>query len=218
MLPLTVYRADLPPPIHNRFPKVRENSAGSKITHVHSLVFGADGSYMLAWKGKDGKNYQGISEVYIKGFTVELTYLLANNGLPLSLTSWLDKKDAKGFLVRDVANLKLALGPENKSFFVTDGKDYLWQGLPAGLDAAIEKLRKRGGGFTSAPRLVSLGVKGSYVMITAGNGGSWNVTEDYPELDKFLDELKTANGNKGGMFASVSVCASHLNPAIELPL
>jgi hypothetical protein len=55
-------------------------------------------------------------------------------------------------------------------------------------------------------------------MITAGNGGSWNVTEDYPELDKFLDELKTANGNKGGMFASVSVCASHLNPAIELPL
>jgi hypothetical protein len=49
-------------------------------------------------------------------------------------------------------------------------------------------------------------------MITAGNGGSLNVTEDYPELDKFLDELKTANGNKGGMFASVSVCASHLNP------
>lgn len=68
ILPLTVCRADLPTAIHDRFPKVGENSAGSKIAHVHSLVFGADSSYMLAWKGKDGKNYQGISAVYIKGF------------------------------------------------------------------------------------------------------------------------------------------------------
>lgn len=166
-------------------------------------------------KAKTAKTIRVFLKYISKGFRVELIYLLANKGLPPSLTSWLDKKDAKGFLVRDVANLKLALGPENKSFFVTDGKDYLWQGLPAGLDAAVEKLRKRGGGFTSAPRLVSLGVKGSYVMITAGNGGSWNVTEEYPELDKFLDGLKTANGNKGGMFASISVCASHLNPAME---
>lgn len=84
-----------------------------------------------------------------------------------------------------------------------------------GLEAAIEKLRKRGGGFTSAPRLVSLGVKKSYVMITAGNGGNWNVTEDYPELDAYLDNLNAANGNKGGMFASVSVCLDYQNPAIE---
>jgi len=141
---------------------------------------------MVAWKGKDGRNYQ------------------ANHGLPPNLTAWLDKKNAKGFLVRDLVNLRLALGPNNDSFFVTDGKDYLWQGLPPGLRDAIEKLRKKGGGFTSAPRLVCLGLNSSYVMITAGNGGSWNVADEYPELDTFLQNLKTANGNNGGMFAGVS--------------
>src|ERR1700709_2699939 len=84
----------------------------------------------LLGKAKTAKTIRVFLKYKSGGFRVELTHLLANNGLPPSLTSWLDKKDAKGFLVRDVANLKLALGPENKSFFVTDGKDYLWQGLP----------------------------------------------------------------------------------------
>jgi len=141
---------------------------------------------MLAWKGRDGSNYQ------------------VNHGLPANLSTWLNQKNAKGYLIRDVPNLRLTLGPNNESFFVTDGKQFLWQGLPSGLATAIEKLRKKGGGFTSDPRLVCLGVNSSYILITAGNGGSWSVSDDYPELDAFLDNLKTANGNKGGMFASVS--------------
>jgi hypothetical protein len=60
ILSLTVRRGDLPPAIHNRFPKVGENGTGSKVSHVHNMVFGANGSYMIAWKGKDGRNYQGI--------------------------------------------------------------------------------------------------------------------------------------------------------------
>lgn len=174
------------------------------MVHVHNMAFGANGSYMIAWRGKDGKNYQGIPIKGLKPRPGTKTWV-ANSGLPADLTAWLDKKDSKGFLTRNVSNIRLTLGPSNASFFVTDGKNYLWKNLPPGLSGAIEKLRKKGGGFTYAPRLVALGVAGSYVMATSGNGGSWNVADEYPELDACISRLKAANGNKGGMFASVSV-------------
>jgi hypothetical protein len=42
-------------------------------------------------------------------------------------------------------------------------------------------------------------------MITAGHGGSWNVEDQYPELDQFFEGLRAASGNKGGMFANIAV-------------
>ena len=109
-----------------------------------------------------------------------------------------------GRLARTVADIHLSLGPNNASYFVTDGKDHLWRNLPAGLNAAIESLRKPGGGeFTSAPRLVALGVQGNYMMITDGHGGSWSVPA-YPELDTFLDEQKVKHRSMPGMFSNVA--------------
>jgi hypothetical protein len=52
-------------------------------------------------------------------------------------------------------------------------------------------------------------------MITASNGGNWNVAKDYPELNTFLQNLKTANGNKGGMFERVSVGFPHPKPELK---
>jgi hypothetical protein len=42
-------------------------------------------------------------------------------------------------------------------------------------------------------------------MATTGNGGSWNVGTDYPELKGELDDFKKAVGNSGGMFKPINV-------------
>ncbi|CAK7224552.1 hypothetical protein SCUCBS95973_005555 [Sporothrix curviconia] len=156
-----------------------------KVAHVHNLVLGAKGSFMMTWRGQDGCNYQ------------------FNTGLPCDLEAWLDKKDSSGRLARTVADIRLALGPDNASYFVTDGKDYSWSNLPTGLHNFVESLRKPGGGFTSAPRIVALGAQGNYMMITAGHGGAWSVAA-YPELDTFLDEKKVKHCNMPGMFSNVA--------------
>jgi hypothetical protein len=104
-----------------------------------------------------------------------------------------------------VPNIRLALGPDNASFWVTDARDYRWWNLPSGLNTQVEKLRGKNGHFTDAPRLVALGAKGSYFMVTSKNAASWCVADEYPELGKWIDQAKAANGNKGGTFSSVTV-------------
>jgi hypothetical protein len=42
-------------------------------------------------------------------------------------------------------------------------------------------------------------------MITEGNGASWNVADEYPELGAYIAKLKAANGNKGGTLRDVEV-------------
>ena len=131
----------------------------------------------------------------------------AHDGLPATLSAWLNKKNSEGLITRDLTKVRLTLGPENASFFVTDGNDYLWCNLPSGLNETINKCRNLSGGLIHAPRLVALGVKGNFIFITTGNGGSW-VLGEYPELEKFVRELKAAYGDRPGMFASVAVCLS----------
>ncbi|CAK7222713.1 hypothetical protein SBRCBS47491_004953 [Sporothrix bragantina] len=157
----------------------------SGVAHVHNLILGANGSFLMTWRGKDGSNYQ------------------FHAGLPAHLAAWLDKKDHKGRLVHNIAGIRLALGPNNASYFVTDGKAYQWLNLPPGLKSALDGLSKPGGGFTYAPRIVALGARGNYMMITAGNGGSWSVAA-YPELDTFLDEKKAQHGSLAGLFSNVA--------------
>jgi len=82
---------------------------------------------------------------------------------------------------------------------------HLWQNLSPSLDSAIEKLRTPRGGLTYAPRLVRLDVNRSYVMATTGNGGSWNVSAEYPEMDGELTNFKKAVGNSGGTFKPIAL-------------
>jgi hypothetical protein len=48
-------RGTLPAGVLNRI----RATTGAKVSHVHNLVFGTNGSYMMTWRGKDGSNYQG---------------------------------------------------------------------------------------------------------------------------------------------------------------
>ncbi|CAK7207213.1 hypothetical protein SEUCBS139899_010022 [Sporothrix eucalyptigena] len=154
------------------------STTGSKVSHVHNLVFGANNSFMMAWRGQDGC-------------------------LPTALEAWLDEKNAKGNLVRDVPNIRLALGPNNRSFFVSDGKNCFWQNLPAPLDKAIEARRKNGGGFTRAPRIVALGISGNYVLIDDGDVHSF-ILHKYPALEKQFKEMCAANGNQPGALRDIA--------------
>jgi hypothetical protein len=99
----------------------------------------------------------------------------------------------------------VTLGPDNKSYWASDGKSYICSNLPLGLDAAIEKLCKPDGGFTYPPRIVALGVEGTYVMANSGNGGVWDLKNHYPALDRELDRFKAETMGKGGMFQPIEV-------------
>lgn len=127
-------------------------------------------------------------------------------GLPENLHSWLLEVDSKGYLVRDVKNLMVTLGPNN-SFFATDKKSTYWRNLPAPLDKEIIALRNSKNEMTTGFKCVQLGINGNYVMIKEGNGGAWQLSS-YPGLNRFLDGVRTANENRGGMFQCirVSVC------------
>ena len=112
-----------------------------------------------------------------------------HKGLPATLATWLDEKDKKGFLIRDPVNLRISLGPNNSSYWAYDGKSSLWWNLPSDLSTAIDKLRKKGGGWTIAPRIVALGVQGSFVMINSRHGCLRNIESHYPQLHSELDTL-----------------------------
>jgi len=76
-----VIRAALPDTIKARFPNKGEDAKGSEISYVHNMVFGANGSYMLAWKGANGKNYEGSLSfllIYILALTQARTSAVTN--------------------------------------------------------------------------------------------------------------------------------------------
>lgn len=193
------------------------SNTGSRVAHVHTLVFGASNSFMMTWRGKDGSNYQckatravlphrnWCTSCLLSRILMKRNFRLADSmGLPPDLEAWIEQKDARGYMTRNIANLRLALGPNNASFFVTDGKDYFWRNLPAAFNQALEARRKKGGGFTSAPRIVALGIGGNYVMIDSGNGGSW-ILSKYPALEKEFSDLIAANHNRPGALRSIAV-------------
>jgi len=114
-------------------------------------------------------------------------------GIPKSLNDWLYEKDAEGYVVRELKNLQISFGPNSDSWFATDGVQARWSNLPSGLNIALKKQRKPGGGWNNKPRLVVLGALENYIMITEGHGGSWYLS-NYRELKAIIDILKQKDG------------------------
>lgn len=82
----------------------------------------------------------------------------------------------------------MSFGPENKSWFATDGSTYKWSNLPEQLQKAIDENLKDGT-WTDEPRIVSLGVGGDYVWVTTRNGASW-IVKNYPLVEEAFDAMK----------------------------
>jgi hypothetical protein len=144
------------------------------IRDVFELALGPNDSYYIGYLDKDGSTY------------------CKNNGLPAGLTAWLSV-NARGFVTNDIRTTSIALGP-NGSYFAQDKNKMAWSNnLPDDLLKAIK------GRVNTDPRIVALGVDGSYVLVNKNGSGSWNLNGRYPDLQKKLTDLPN--------FSQVHVCS-----------
>jgi hypothetical protein len=117
-----------------------------------------------------------------------------SSGMPADLKSWLYEKNGSGGLARNLPSLRVSLGPNNDSYFAHDGSSYQWHNLPPLLESAIEsRITPKTGLWIARPRIVSIGAINNFVLITAGNGGSWQLG-GYPELEKLIQKLSECDG------------------------
>lgn len=135
-----------------------------------------------------------------------------SDGLPEALRAFLHEKQA-GKPVRSLSQIRVTLGPYNKSWWAHDGTQYRWHNLPAGLSEELESRRKPGGGWTMTPRLVALGASDNYVMITDGHGGAWHLSS-YRELDQMLDLMKEDADKRFSMIHNIFLHPYRLQCAI----
>ncbi|KAF2115659.1 hypothetical protein BDV96DRAFT_574255 [Lophiotrema nucula] len=169
---------NLPPGLNQLFA-----GPSCEVAHSVELAFGENGSYVFAYKNKNGMNS-----------------ITANN-IPPSLHAFLFAKSPQGRLIRDIANLEVTLGP-NGSYFATDLKSSAWANLPVEMERYLQSIRNAQGQLTQSFRCVQLGINGNYMAITMQHGGCWDVSS-YPALDQLLTGVKLAAGNQGGMFKSI---------------
>jgi len=135
------------------------------------MSLGSNGSFVFSYKPKSG----GATRVISKG-------------IPTILSDWLYEKDANGECARHFHSLNISLGPGNNSFWATDGNSAKWTNLPEPLQKAITANLKDGA-WIDAPRIVSLGVDGDYIMITTNHAASWRLNH-YKEFDAVFDTMK----------------------------
>jgi len=157
----------LPPEIKALYDK-NEVAAG------FCMSLGSNGSFVFAYKRKSDNK----------------TGILVKD-LPADLKEWIWQKDEHGDLARIFYKLKVSFGPGNESWFATDGSDFRWSNLPAPLKKAIAD-RIKDGAFTDQPRLVTLGVKGEYVLITEKEA-EWDVGSYKLISDAFVTMVKNKN-------------------------
>ncbi|KZT58242.1 hypothetical protein CALCODRAFT_508268 [Calocera cornea HHB12733] len=184
--PIVHFRRNLPPHLEEKF----RETGYKRIAYVHHLVLGVNDSYWMCWRGVDNNTYFCTFATNVDAFYSDRK-LVAQKGLPESLASWIRQKDAIGHMLRDVVQLRISLGPNNASYWAADGNYSTWLNLPPGLKELISSFRHPSGAWkTSMPRHVSLGVQGSYVVVTAEGGAAWAVSGSYPDLDNMLDGLR----------------------------
>jgi hypothetical protein len=63
---LTLERSGLPPGLHKQFLNKGEAATSGKVGWVYDLVLGEYGSFYMAWRDKDNKNWQGITFKQLK--------------------------------------------------------------------------------------------------------------------------------------------------------
>ena len=188
--------------------------AEKKVAFVYCLVLGAGETFFIAYKSTgDGLNHCSES-----GSPSDVQIILAcaiawrvfhpapesnesnelhregSKDLPDKLQSFLFERNQNGHLVRKVDKLRVSLGPYNNSWWATDGANWKWNTLPAELNKALGQRRKPGGGWTTTPRLVSLGSNDNFILITEGGGGVWQLSS-YPKLKSLVEAVMKAKPN-----------------------
>ncbi|KAL5313031.1 hypothetical protein ACEPPN_019458 [Leptodophora sp. 'Broadleaf-Isolate-01'] len=149
------------------------------------MALGANGSFVFSYKSKAG--------------TVQVT----SNKIPTPLSEWLYLKDASGQCKRDFSRLRCSLGPavNSSAYYISDGKNFSWGNLPAGLTTAIGKLIKDRK-FVDEPKIVTLGVSGDFFLSTNNGSANWSLGS-YAEIGKEIGTI--GEGGNIGKIANFSL-------------
>jgi len=107
------------------------------------------------------------------------------------LKSWLFENDNRGSLVRNLAKLRVSLGPTVDRFWATDGGSAKWSNLPQSLQTRLNSMIENGS-WVEVPSQIVLGAGDDYVL-RSPSGVFW-VLENYPNLDKALKSTAEAGG------------------------
>ena len=107
------------------------------------------------------------------------------------LKSWLFENDNRGSLVRNLAKLRVSLGPTVDRFWATDGGSAKWSNLPQSLQTRLNSMIENGS-WVEVPSQIVLGAGDDYIL-RSPSSVSW-VLENYPNLDAALKLTEEAGG------------------------
>ncbi|KAF2877561.1 hypothetical protein BDV95DRAFT_481538 [Massariosphaeria phaeospora] len=157
---------------HMRSPKkLGKLLTSNQILQVHHVTLGFENSYLLTWRDKDGGDH------------------IDSQGLPPELANFLYAEDRQHVLLRKIPQLRLTLGPYNRSFFVHDSSAYLWMNLPSGLLSAIQS-RVKEGNWLDRPRIVALGADDNFLLVTENHSAVWDLS-NYRTISSMLEFSRT---------------------------
>ncbi|KAF2656108.1 hypothetical protein K491DRAFT_597589 [Lophiostoma macrostomum CBS 122681] len=161
---------------YTRLPKkLHRLLTSSQIAQVYNVTLGFENSFLITYQDKDGRDAIG------------------SEGLPEELDDFVYATDPQNRSMRDIAQIRLTLGPQNSSFFVSDGQNYLWMNLPPRLFKALQS-RIRDGAWFDKPRIVALGVDHNFLLITQKQSAVWDLSH-YRTLAAMLEFSKSQEGD-----------------------
>ncbi|KAF2489273.1 hypothetical protein BU16DRAFT_519161 [Lophium mytilinum] len=152
--------------------KLRDVLESDDTTEVYHVTLGAASSFLITYKAKGG------------------SVKIQSDGLPIHLETFLSERDRYDRYARDLRNIRVTLGPENSSWYATDGKSWMWQNLPRNLESALHSQKSSAGSWTSPPRIVALGADSDFLLITENNAAFWSLNQ-YRTLRKMIQFSKT---------------------------
>ncbi|KAF2805481.1 uncharacterized protein BDZ99DRAFT_450053 [Mytilinidion resinicola] len=152
--------------------KLRAVLDSNDTAEVYYVTLGAASSFFVSYKTNSGSNQ------------------IQSDGLPIHLETFLSERDRYDRNARDIRNIRVTLGPQNSSWYATDGKSWMWQNLPRNLESALHSQKSSAGSWTSPPRIVALGADTNFLLITESNAAFCSLSQ-YRTLRKMIQFSKT---------------------------
>ena len=99
---------------------------------------------------------------------------------------------------------RYSLGP-NGSFFIWDNRRIRWHGIPDSLQNAVQSWLGPAGWTVGPPRIVTLGLNGSYFAISEYGSAAWFIPDCLPKTAKLWNRLKDAYANGTFKYSELEV-------------
>ena len=106
--------------------------------------------------------------------------------IPEELSHILRRTDSSGASIVDLTKVKVVFGPQNASWWVSDGQTWRMWNLPPSLQGQIESNMEHGFlPIEKHPSILTLGAEGSFFVQNTDGSSSYHL-DAYPSLEEFL--------------------------------